>query len=150
MIRAHKPVVVLAALALCNSWATGQPMPSPDHAVPAAAVPVSHSAAPPSSPTILSTALVVAKTTGMTTSWREGEPPAQGRQLADLVRLLVRAGRSEEALRLLDTLSAPDGIKAPAFVPLVEAAIRSGDRERARAVAARVASLSEWPVASAC
>jgi tetratricopeptide (TPR) repeat protein len=101
---------------------------------------------------ILATALAVAETAVIPAMRRETNLTAQSNQLAELSRLYVKAGRSDDALRLIQSLDTPDRVKAPAFVPVAEAAIRSGDRARTGLVLQRLSAMEEeWtaPIALA-
>lgn len=100
-------------------------------------------------PTILSTALTVARNAGVAQMTREKNLTWQGGQLRSLTLLLARAGRFDEALKRIDDLDTPDRVKVEAFVPIVLAAIRSGDEARARAVTRRIEAFDEWTVPGA-
>ena len=97
-------------------------------------------------PTILSTALVVARNQGVPHMTSEENLTWQGSELRSLTQLLARAGKFDEALALIDGLDTPDRVKVEAFVPIVEAALRMHDEVRARAVTKRIESFSEWTV----
>jgi tetratricopeptide (TPR) repeat protein len=100
-------------------------------------------------PTILSTAITVAKTDGFARMSGEKNLTWQGSQLQLLTALLSREGRFDEALKLIDELDTPDRVKVEAFVPIVEAAIRDGFEARARAVTQRIEAIDEWTVPGA-
>jgi tetratricopeptide (TPR) repeat protein len=116
---------------------SGEALPEPDKGAPG----------PP--PTILSTALAVARSAGVSQMAREQNLTWQGGQLRLLTRLLCRAGKFDEALKLIADLDTPDRVKVEAFVPIVEAAMRGGDEARAHAVTQRIEAFREWTVAVA-
>ena len=95
-------------------------------------------------PTILSTALAVAEKVAIPQMRKEENLTAQSEELAQLAALLARAGRTDQALRLIEKLQTEDRVKPPAYVPLAVAAIHAGDAKRARALIQRVAKYEEW------
>gem|GEM_PF-5499830 len=95
-------------------------------------------------PTILSTALAAAEKIAIPQMRKEENLTAQREQLAQIAALLARAGRMEQALRLIEKLETDDDVKPPAYVPIAVAAIKAGDTERARAVIERVAKFEAW------
>jgi hypothetical protein len=98
---------------------------------------------------LLAAALVAAEKTVIPRMRREDNLTWMSMQLAELTRLLARAGRYDEALRLIESLDAPDRVKAPALAPIALAALRAGDRSRVRALAGRLAALDEWTAPAA-
>lgn len=102
-------------------------------------------------PTILSTAVAAAEKVAMPRLPKEENLTDQSYRLTQLAALLVRAGRTEQALRLIDGLKTEDSVRVPAYVPLAVAAIEARDEERVRTLVRRVSSLDEWttPVALA-
>jgi len=101
----------------------------------------------PAGATILSTALAVAETTGIPRMQGEENLTWQSNQLAALAQLFAKAGRYDRALQLLHDLDTPDRVKAPAFVPLVVAAIHAHDEARARMILDRLSALEpDWTV----
>lgn len=111
----------------------------------------SHGAESPPPPTILSTAVAAAEKVAIPRLPKEENLTAQSAQLTELAALLVRAGRFEVALRLVEDLETEDRTRVPAYVPLAVAAIRAGDTARARTLTRRVSTFDEWttPVALA-
>jgi tetratricopeptide (TPR) repeat protein len=101
---------------------------------------------------ILSTALRVAETSAIPKMRRETNLTWQSGQLTEIAGLYAKAGRYDEALRLIRDLDTPDHVKAPAFVPIAIAAIRAGDLARAESVLQRLSAMEEeWtePIAVA-
>lgn len=97
--------------------------------------------------TILSTALAVAETTGIPRMQGEENLTWQSNQLAALAGLFAKAGEYDRALQLIHDLDTPDRVKAPAFVPLIVAAIQAHDEARARMILDRLSVLEpDWTV----
>ncbi|HEY2292137.1 MAG TPA: hypothetical protein VGM86_15670 [Thermoanaerobaculia bacterium] len=73
---------------------------------------------------------------------------SQSELLTELARLYAKAGRYDEALRLIADLDTPDRVKAPAFAPIAVAALQAGDRARANSVLQRLSAMDaeEWTV----
>ncbi|MFL6236838.1 MAG: tetratricopeptide repeat protein, partial [Thermoanaerobaculia bacterium] len=100
---------------------------------------------------ILAAALRVAAT-AIPEMRRETNLTWQSDQLTELARLYAKAGRYDDALRLIQKLDTPDHVKAPAFVPIAIAAIQAGDHARAELVLKRLSAMAEeWtaPIAVA-
>jgi tetratricopeptide (TPR) repeat protein len=102
---------------------------------------------------ILAAALAVAETSAIPQMRRETQNLTwQSNQLAELTRLYAKAGRYDEALRLIADLDTPDRVKAAAFAPIAIAAVQAGDRARVEAVLQRLSEMAEeWtaPIAMA-
>lgn len=77
---------------------------------------------------------------------REKNLTWQSDQLRNLAHLLAKAGRQDDAMRLVVRFETEERVKAPAFVPIAEAAIRAGDRGRTTEVIDRLAAMHEWTV----
>ncbi len=99
--------------------------------------------------TLLGVALVAAEKQAIGRLRREENMTWQSDQLANLARLLARAGRDEEALRLIRDLDTPARVKVPAYAPLAVAALRRGDQAKARAHVERIVGMAEWTSAGA-
>ena len=100
-------------------------------------------------PTILSTALAAAEKVAISRLPKEKDLTSQSMQLEQIVALLARAGRTEQALRVIEELQTDKDVLPPAFVPLVVEAIRAGDAERAKELIQRVSSLESWTTPAA-
>jgi hypothetical protein len=103
------------------------------------------SEAPHAQPTtILSVALEVAAARSVPMMRGEENLTWQGAQLAELTRLLSRAGRLDDAQKLVRELDTPDRVKSEAYAPIAIAALRAGDRKRALDIAEKLSRDEEW------
>lgn len=99
--------------------------------------------------TLLEVALVAAENRAIPRVRREENMTWQSSQLPSLSRLLARAGRDDEALRLIRDLDTAARVKVPAYAPLAVAALRRGDQAKASAHVERIIEMAEWTSAGA-
>jgi len=141
--RAVRRVGAVACAALATAAVTAAPVLTAPSSMQSKAPP----AQPPTilhPPTILSVALEVAAARAVPMMRGEENLTWQGQQLTELTRLLSRAGRLDEAQRLVRELDTPDRVKSEAYAPIAIAALRSGDRKRALDIAEKLARDDEW------
>jgi tetratricopeptide (TPR) repeat protein len=141
-MRRQRTSWIVAALLACASAPAGARVPDQVRNAKGAAV-------SPRAPTILSTALVVARKASVARMKREGNLTWASLQLRALTQLYARAGRFDDAVKLIDNFKQSDDVKVEAFVPIVVEAIRRGDAARAAALTKRVATIAAWPTPGA-
>lgn len=97
----------------------------------------------PQPDSLLAAAVRVAEAVSIPRARREENLTSMSEQLLEASRLLVKAGRSEEAMRLVAGFDTPGRVKAPSFVPIAVAAIRSGNKALVSQAIEHLAAMQE-------